>query len=494
MSKKVTVSTGGHLIDANCKFNGGSLVESGGVVYDCTLNQTDIKSNKNKFYIMQLIKNGAKYVVYIRYGRIGEQGTTMYKDFNAESQAINFFERQFKTKTGNNWANKDDFEKKPGKYFLTELELADVEEEESESESKSESETDPLDERVIDLLKLISNTTYMNNTLVQLEIDTDKLPLGKISQSQIDKAYEILNEINENLTDKKLLADLSSNFYMLIPYSCGRSSPPIIDNKKLLGKYVELLNELSNLVYGSAAITKLKKDKGNMLKLYQDLHTDITPLEKTNKMYKLLESYIKNSKAPTHHFNYKIMDIFEINREDERTSYDKFTKKIDNKMLLFHGTRVVNTTGILKNGLMCDPSKIGIKVSISGKMFGLGLYCASSISKSIQYTAYDSSDNISVIFVCEVALGQMLKMKQADCNLTAKNLQKPYQSTYGIGKSSYKNFKEYKGVLIPDGKLEVIKENKDSCLLYDEFIVYHDEQINLRYIIKLKVDDDDDSD
>lgn len=491
MNKKATVSTDGHLIDIECKYNSGSLVKHNNVVYDCTLNQTDIGANKNKFYIMQAINIGTKYNVYIRYGRIGEKGTTIYKEFGTENQALSFFEKQFRTKTGNSWGT-DDFKKKDGKYFLTELDCADVSEAEETSSDSGSNEDDELDEQIIDFLKLVSNTTYMKNTLVQLEIDTEKMPLGKISQGQIDNAYEILNEINENLDDTNLLKNLSSQFYTLIPYACGRQAPPIINNKKIIGKYVSLLNELSQIVFGSKAVTKLKKDKGNLFKLYQDLNTDIKPLDKNNKIYKLLAKYITNSKAATHHFKYDVMEIFEVNRASETDVYKKFTKKIANKTLLFHGTRVPNIIGILKNGLMCDPSKIGIKVSIAGKMFGWGIYTANSVSKSIQYTDYNSSDNIACIFICEVALGKMLRRNQADESLTAKTMPKGYHSTHGLGQSSYRQMIEYKGVSIPTGKLEKITENKNCSLYYDEFIVYNDEQINLKYIAQLKVTDDED--
>lgn len=57
------------IIDEYCSKQGGVYGD-----YDCTLNMTDIKTNKNKFYIMQIIECGAGvYTLYIRYGRIGER-------------------------------------------------------------------------------------------------------------------------------------------------------------------------------------------------------------------------------------------------------------------------------------------------------------------------------------------------------------------------------------------------------------------------------------
>lgn len=487
---KLTISTKGHLIDQHCQYKTGTIVESNGSVYDCTLNQTDISFNSNKFYIMQIIKLGSTYYCFIRYGRVGEKGTLSHKEFASESAAISFFEKQFKSKTGNTWADRDKFVKKPNKYNLAEIETADISDESSDSASEESSSGIELDERVIDLLKMVTNTTYMNNTLVQLEIDTEKMPLGKIAQGQIDRAYEILDEINQNLTNKRVLTQLSSEFYTLIPYSCGRLAPPLIDSKKIIGKYVNLLNELSQMVFGSKAITKLRRDKGNMVKLYEDLHTEIIPLDKSDEMYQILAEYVKNSRAPTHNFKYKILDIFEINRELERDAYDAYSKKIKNKTLLFHGTRVSNMVSIFNNGLLCNLAKLGVNVPITGKMFGLGLYFACSASKSIQYCAYDTSDNIACLFVCEVALGRELEKKQADVNITSKTLPKKYHSVHGLGQSSFREYDYLDGKMrIPNGKLEKIPERYDSNLLYDEYIVYNDEQVNLRYLIKLKVID-----
>ncbi|AYV85077.1 MAG: poly(ADP-ribose) polymerase [Satyrvirus sp.] len=499
---KVAVSTKGHIIDQHCKYNSGTIVEANGFVYDCTLNQTEIGSNKNKFYIMQVIKHNKGTCCYIRFGRIGIVGRIEHKEFSTDKMAISFFENQFKSKTGNDWFNKDNFVKKDKKYFMSEIEGADVLESSSGendssgsgSENTDDSDnSDPgskLDSRLVSFLKLISNTNYMKNTLIELEIDTEKMPLGKISQAQIDKAYDILYKINKNIgkNDDKKFLQLSSDFYTLIPYACGRQQPPVIQTQKLVGKYINLLNELTQIVSGTKAIVKLKKDKGDLNKFYNDLSTEIVPLGKNNDMYNILANYLKNSKAPTHNFSYEILNIFEVNRENERETYEDFSKNLKNKTLLFHGTRCCNLIGIFKNGMLCDPSKLGINVCVTGKMFGMGLYFANSASKSIQYCAYDSSDNIACLFVVEAALGKMLEKKSADVSLTAKTLPKGYNSTWGVGKSSFKEYDEYDEIRIPKGTLKSVSNNANSSLLYDEFIIYHDEQVNLRYIIQLKID------
>ncbi len=329
---------------------------------------------------MQIIIINGAYILFVRYGRIGEVGRISHKKHTSMSSAISFFKKQFRSKTGNSWEERDDFVKKDKKYYLAEIECVEMSNDESDESDRSDGSGGSkdsaiqtgldLDDRVIDFLKLISNIVYMNNTLIQLEIDTEKMPLGKISQTQIDKAYEILNKINNSGNHLNKLTKLSSEFYTLIPYACGRRKPPIISNKKLIAKNINLLNELSQMVVGSKTVTKLKNQENLVIQLYKELKTNIIPLDKTHSMYKLLVEYLYNSHAQTHHFKFTVLDIFELDRDNERDIYESYSKKITNKVLLFHGTRVSNLIGILKNGLVVDPSKLGINVNITGKMFG----------------------------------------------------------------------------------------------------------------------------
>lgn len=488
MSKSI-VSTKGYLIDSACKYTSNvSLLDVDNCVYSCTLNQTDIKYNSNKFYIMQIIVTDTNFVMYVRYGRIGETGRSSYDSFNNKNDAIRDFQKKFKSKTGNSWGT-ENFEKKNNKYYMTKVETVEVESDEdiSSEDLESNSESDDLDPKIINFLELISNVKYMNNALRELEIDTEKMPLGKIKNSQINEAYAVLDKINKNLTNKNKLIELSSEFYTLIPISCGRSVPPIINNANLVAKNVNLLNELSQMVFANVVINSKKKNTNGIKNIYDEINTTVIPLEPSDSMYILLEEYLNNSKGSTHFINYKVENMYELFRPQEATAYDEYisTHNIRNKTLLFHGTRVTNMIGILKNGLVVDPSKLGIKVSITGKMFGMGLYFANACTKSIGYCDYENSDNIALLFVAEVALGKSLELVDSDCNLSAETLPDSYHSTHGMGSSSFKEYDEYEdNTKIPSGKLIHMKKNG---LLYDEFIVYHEEQIKLRYIIKLKI-------
>ena len=47
---------------------------SDGLFFDAMCNQTDISTNKNKFYVCQLVTKGNDNFVFTRWGRVGESG------------------------------------------------------------------------------------------------------------------------------------------------------------------------------------------------------------------------------------------------------------------------------------------------------------------------------------------------------------------------------------------------------------------------------------
>lgn len=58
------------------------------------------------------------------------------------------------------------------------------------------------------------------------------MPLGKLSKMQIAKGFEVLEEIEAAINQKKskaCLEELSSKFFTTIPHNFGRNRPPTMD-------------------------------------------------------------------------------------------------------------------------------------------------------------------------------------------------------------------------------------------------------------------------
>jgi len=463
---------------------GGKIFELNNDAYTCTLNQTDIKTNKNKFYIMQIIYNNSTYDHFIRYGRIGEPGKSSIDTFNTKEEAIYAFEKQFKTKTGNNWSNKNSFVKKEGKYFLTET----IYEVDNTKIIEIKKEPSKLNERVQQLIKYISDVESMKNTLIELNIDLKKMPLGKLSNVQINKANDILKKINSLINNNTLneneISILSSEYYTYIPYSCGRQKPPLIDSIDKIGEYTNLLEDLKQMDV-AIKINQMAETSTNQIdSIYSNLNTTIDPIDKSSDIWKQIELYIKNTHAPTHQFTASLVDAFSVNRIGEQQKYNSYTQTIGNKQLLWHGSRMTNFCSILNKGLLLNPDNIG--VVITGKMFGYGIYFANAFSKSANYTAYQTSNNYACLLLCEVALGKESKRTKSDYYITKESLKKEgCDSTWGMGTSTPSSSTIVDGIAIPNGKLK--KSDVNSVLLYDEFITYDSNQFNIKYMVIVKI-------
>ena len=126
--------------------------------------------------------------------------------------------------------------------------------------------------------------------------------------------------------------------------------------------------------------------------------------------YTFIEKFINNTKQ---HSNVSITNVFKIEREGE---YERYTKDIDNKLLLWHGSRLTNFVGILSQGLRIAPPE----APASGYRFGKGIYLADMFSKSHGYCASYGSNGVFCIMLCEGALGNMNELLYDDFN--ASNL------------------------------------------------------------------------
>ena len=70
-----------------------------------------------------------------------------------------------------------------------------------------------------------------------IQIDVNKMPLGKLSKKQIENAYKVLTEaLTEIQGDKNptKLLDASNRFYTLIPHDFGLQSPPLLDDEEFI--------------------------------------------------------------------------------------------------------------------------------------------------------------------------------------------------------------------------------------------------------------------
>lgn len=186
---------------------------------------------------------------------------------------------------------------------------------------------------------------------------------------------------------------------------------------------------------------------------------------------------MKNTHGPTHLIKIdEVEEIFEINRKGE----DERFVKLPNRKLLWHGSKFTNFAGILSQGLRIAPKE----APVNGYMFGRGVYFADMVTKSAQYSTF-TNDNTALILLCEVSLGNMYEKRSSEF---IEKLPKEYQSTKGLGAivpDTKEKIVTEDGVEIPLGK--GISSNIETALHYNEYIIYDEAQVKMKYLLKVKL-------
>lgn len=138
---------------------------------------------------------------------------------------------------------------------------------------------------------------------------------------------------------------------------------------------------------------------------YGKLNCDMKTLAKNSEEFIMINQYLENSKGQ---YSLKLLDCFKVSRKGEAEKYNP--QKLNNKMLLWHGSRFSNFVGILSQGLRIAP----LEAPKTGYLYGKGIYFADMSGKSAPYTCYNLSDNVGLFLLCEVALGNPRKLHGTD--------------------------------------------------------------------------------
>ncbi|XP_072506416.1 protein mono-ADP-ribosyltransferase PARP3 isoform X4 [Notamacropus eugenii] len=398
--------------------------------YDCTLNQTNIGNNNNKFYLIQLLDDGGRYGCWNRWGRVGETGQSKLSFFPSLEEAKRDFEKKFWDKTKNRWADRDSF---------------------------------------------VAHS------------DVKKMPLGKLSKQQIAKGFEALEALEAALrksSEAEQLEELSSQFYTIIPHNFGRTRPPPINSLEVLQAKKDMLLVLADIELAQA-LKAGQEEKEKKMKVeevphpldrdYELLKCQLQPLATDAHEYKLIETYLKKTGWP----RLRILHVWKINREGEGERFQDHAK-LENRRLLWHGTNVAVVAAILKNGLRIMPH--------SGGRVGQGIYFASENSKSACYVRC-TSQGIGLMFLSEVALGQEHHITKDDCSL-----QRPppgYHSIVARGHTEPDPHQdvvlqlEGHKVMVPQGPPVPMPDFQESAFSQSEYLIYQESQCRLRYLLQL---------
>ncbi|XP_051874790.1 protein mono-ADP-ribosyltransferase PARP3 [Pristis pectinata] len=464
--------------------------------YDCMLNQTNIGNNNNKFYIIQLIEQGGSYYCWNRWGRVGEIGQSNLNSLADLNKAVKEFEKKFKDKTKNNWANRDSFIAHPGKYTMIELEQGYKEATVMKNDAVDGSSVlckkvrpCTLDKATQDLIKLIFSHDMFKEQMQTMNLDLKKMPLGKLSKQQIAKGFDALDELEEALkspNNTNQLEELSSKFYTIIPHYFGRNRPPVIDTAELLQAKKDMLLVLADIELAqSLQAEKEQKQKMEVSEVphpldedYNLLKCQLTLLQCTDDEFKVVKKYV-DATGPTYR-SLKVINVWKLDREGEGERY-KEHQNIEHRRLLWHGTNIAVVAAILKTGLRIMPH--------SGGRVGKGIYFASENSKSSAYVGF-TSKNEGIMFLTEVALGNIHYILRDNSQLRTPPT--GFDSVVARGSTEPDSSQDKvqiidgRRVIVSQGKPKPMKLGKNSSFSQSEYVIYQESQARLRYLVQVK--------
>ncbi len=413
----------------------------------------DTKTNKNKFYQLELIGDR----VDVEYGRVGNS-TPQRRSYNG-GQRMYDKKRAEKIKKG---------------YVPSEIDVNIIEESSNSSSSgnimdiaMAQIKTDDVSKKLIEKLVKQNIHNITANTKIKYDIDTGyfKTDLGIVTEKGVTKALTILDKIMTyqsrmgKLTDKKYDAfvKLNEQYFTIIPTKISnlRDYKNLLITVNKVNEQLDICNSLSDSLKIIDAAKKDIKDKSSA-KAVQEKVFDTSVYELTDKKeFTRLVKYFNDSKNSRHgHNNYKVEKIYTVSLGKEESEY---RKDLDNQMELFHGTKIANLLSILKSGLLMPKQSPG---QTTGYMFGQGLYFASQSTKSLNYCDgmyWNSSAKQDKIymFVADIAMG---------------NYQIPSRSISRNPDSIYDSYWAKPG---------------QSGIQNDEMIIFKNNQIRLKYILEI---------
>uniref|UniRef100_A0A2K5L7U5 Poly [ADP-ribose] polymerase n=3 Tax=Cercocebus atys TaxID=9531 RepID=A0A2K5L7U5_CERAT len=467
--------------------------------YDCTLNQTNIGNNNNKFYIMQLLQDGQHFTCWNRWGRVGEVGQSKINHFTRLEDAKKDFEKKFREKTKNKWAERDRFVAHPGKYTLIEVQGEDEAQEavvkvdggpvRTVAKRVQPCSLDPATQK---LVTNIFSKEMFKNTMALMDLDVKKMPLGKLSKQQIARGFEALEALEEALkgpTDGgQSLEELSSHFYTVIPHNFGRSRPPPINSPELLQAKKDMLLVLADIELAQAMQAAPEQEKmveevpHPLDRDYQLLKCQLQLLDSGAPEYKVIQTYLdqtgSNYRCPT------LQHVWKVNRDGEEDRFQAHSK-LGNRKLLWHGTNTAVVAAILTSGLRIMPH--------SGGRVGKGIYFASENSKSAGYVTGMNcgAHHIGYMFLGEVALGREHHITTDNPSL--KSPPPGFDSVIARGHTepdpTQDTELELDGqrVVVPQGQPVPCPEFSSSTFSQSEYLIYQESQCRLRYLLEVRL-------
>ena len=290
--------------------------------------------------------------MFTRYGRVGEIGTTRMINVAGLDAGVEDFKKRFKSKTKNKWCDRDHFVKKKGRYAIIEMDLSE--------ESSSAAVPSAISKTVVNdctlgpelqtfLGLIFSKDMFKAQMETTFKLDTRKLPLGKLSQKQLDKGMQALIAIESRvrITKAQQHCGFVQSFYTIIPHASNRGQRlPVFTSKDDIQEKKDMLTALADiesaLKMQSAANVESVEHPTDIA--YRAMGCKLQVLDKTSDEFKKILLYTENTKKIGKvkgwccgtNVKREILQVFRVDRNGSAERYNEHDA-LGNRKLLWHG-------------------------------------------------------------------------------------------------------------------------------------------------------------
>ncbi|KAL8586753.1 hypothetical protein ACOMHN_061266 [Nucella lapillus] len=470
------------------------------------------------FYQIQLVHQTGQdlYVLFTRWGRIGDQGQYQHTPFSTKQAGVKEFCKIFRAKSGNKWEDVKSFEQKPRKYRLVPGEERKVPREQRKVEFDFGTTVRcTLPDHVHHAMNIMMNISTLQCSYQRdIHVDTNVLPFGRFQRDRLLQAKQLLDEMSplvynikeyrqnpkkhapeereRHQQDCQKVSELSSNYFQLIP------------QKNFVYEKLRPLDRLKDFLRESKLITNLLDFEVSTKMMLGAMYrkTAVHPLDYVYSTMNCKLELMKEDDPMTQNIlrfaqlganaRFRFEGVYKVERAGEEGRFQKCG--VGNRHLLWHGTNSCNLVSILNRGLVSTP----LDSNLTGEIFGKGIYFADLFHKSDNYT--DSSrDTSSFMLLCEVALGKQWIVEGSDDDDSEdrkKSKTDEFNSSIALGRSTPDPSYD---IHLPSGEVISLGDEINEYYYYDskgqhsckpaycnEFIVGQEDQVCIRYLLQYR--------
>ncbi len=470
------------------------------IVKKAVLQVTDIKTNRNKYYAIELHKakgsSDYPFRVYTHYGRTDDLETnpnagTRESRFHASlEEAEDNYDKIYKQKTSKrkgyqevNLASSKIGSHKARGTSSGHVDAKTVAKMEGKSDGKKKKATkkkapkkSTLPGPIQDLVTYLYDeavgklTTTVNAKVTANGIET---PLGVLTIGQVEKGEKVLDSAwkiyqkmekasgarRTNYLDQ--LTDLSGEFYSAIPHRIGRSrravQESVLDTLNEFEEKQETLQLMKDMlqVDGDAGEAASVLFDPEIDKKYAALKADIEWVDPKSGEFKEWKDYVEKSQLKTKHI--KVKNLYRLARPQERKAFDG---KVGNEMMLMHGSRIANWVGIISRGILLPKIVVSMGVNrTDAGWLGNGIYFGDAACTSLYYTS-QGRKKTRFMTIARVGMGKVKQYKKITYGLDAPP--KGFDSCHGVRQT----------------------KSVRSQFADDEYVIYRTEQQQLEYLVE----------